>query len=95
MLIGVLTLEFRLHGLRSVKEKRNIANSLKKKLRNTFNVSVADIDPSGNKNSLKIAVVHVSNSTRRVESRMNKILAMIEAVSSEELADVSMEIFGG
>jgi hypothetical protein len=41
MIIGVLTLEFRLHGNSSLKGKRQVAQSLKQKLRNTFNVAVS------------------------------------------------------
>ncbi|NCC24748.1 MAG: DUF503 domain-containing protein [Deltaproteobacteria bacterium] len=94
MLIGALTLKFRLHDIRSLKDKRNIANSLKAKLRNSFNVSVAEVGDSDDCDALLLAVVHVSNSKQRVEAQLNKALAMVEAVSSEELTDVSVEVFG-
>ena len=42
MLIGVLTVEYALHGNDSLKGKRRVANSLKQKVRNTFNVAVAE-----------------------------------------------------
>jgi uncharacterized protein YlxP (DUF503 family) len=42
--IGVLTLELRLEGSHSLKEKRHVVASLKDRLRHKFNVSVAEID---------------------------------------------------
>ncbi|MCA1944806.1 MAG: DUF503 domain-containing protein, partial [Desulfovibrio sp.] len=44
MVIGTLLLEFTLHGNDSLKGKRNVAQSLKRKLRNKFNVAVAEVD---------------------------------------------------
>ena len=42
--VGVLTLELRLDGAHSLKDKRHIVKSLKDRLRSKFNVAVAEID---------------------------------------------------
>ena len=42
--IGVLTLELRLENSHSLKDKRHVVQSLKERLRNKFNVAVAEID---------------------------------------------------
>ncbi|MFB3778555.1 MAG: DUF503 domain-containing protein [Bryobacteraceae bacterium] len=42
--IGVLTLELRLEHSRSLKDKRHVVRGLKDRLRQKFNVSVAEID---------------------------------------------------
>jgi len=42
--IGVLTLELRLENSHSLKDKRHVVKSLKDRLRNKFNVAVAEID---------------------------------------------------
>ncbi len=42
--IGVLTLELRLDGSHSLKEKRHVVKGLQDRLRHKFNVSVAEID---------------------------------------------------
>ena len=42
MVIGVLTVEYALHGNDSLKGKRRVANSLKQEVRNTFNVAIAE-----------------------------------------------------
>jgi hypothetical protein len=42
--IGVLTLELRLDNSHSLKDKRHVVQGLKERLRNKFNVAVAEID---------------------------------------------------
>ncbi|WP_419787594.1 DUF503 domain-containing protein [Pseudodesulfovibrio sp.] len=93
MILGVLTLEFRLHGNRSLKGKRKVALSLKQKLRNKFNVSVAEVDAMDVHEKLVLAVVTVANETQRVESSLSKALAMVEAISPAELTNCNTEIF--
>ncbi|WP_264984175.1 DUF503 domain-containing protein [Pseudodesulfovibrio portus] len=93
MIIGVLTLEFRLHGNRSLKGKRKVALSLKQKLRNKFNVAVAEIEAMDVHDKLVLGVVTTANETTRVESRLAKALAMIEAISPAELTRCNTEIF--
>jgi len=93
MIIGVLTLEFRLHGNRSLKGKRKIAQSLKQKLRNKFNVAVAETESMDVHEKLVLGVVTTANETTRVESRLAKALAMVEAISPAELTNCNTEIF--
>ncbi|MCF8106310.1 MAG: DUF503 domain-containing protein [Desulfohalobiaceae bacterium] len=94
MIIGTLKIEFRLHGICSIKEKRGIANSLKQKLRNKFNVALSEIDGQDSLQTLQLALVTVSTESRRVQTTLNKALAMIEAISPEEIVDVQTEVFG-
>ena len=93
MIIGVLTLEFRLHGNRSLKEKRRVAQSLKQKLRNTFNVAVAEVEAMDAHQKLVLGVVTTANETAKVESRLAKALSMVEAISPAELTRCGTEIF--
>lgn len=94
MIIGILQLEFRLHEVHSLKEKRRIANSLKQKLKNKFNVAVSEVDNQNSHDRLVLAAVTVSNETQRVQSLLSKAISMIEASTSEELVDTHLEIFG-
>ena len=93
MKIGVLTLKFRLHGNRSLKDKRKVALSLKQKLRNKFNAAVAEVDAMDVHDKLVLAVVTVANDGKRVESSLAKALAMVEAISPAELTRCDTEIF--
>ena len=94
MIIGVLTLRFRLHGNDSLKGKRQVAQSLKQKLRNTFNVAVAEVEAHDVLQTLVLAVVTVAGDTARVESSLAKALALVEAISAAELVHCDTEVFG-
>lgn len=94
MILGVLRLEFRLHGNRSLKGKRQVAASLRQKLRNKFNVSVSEVAAQDSLDRLVLAVATVSGETRRVQSVLEKALSHAQAATAEELADSEIEIFG-
>ncbi len=93
MVLGVLTVEYRLHGNDSLKGKRRIANSLKQKVRNTFNVAIAEVETEDSLTMLRLAVVSVSNNHQHLQSRLDKCLAMMEAVCPEEMVYSDIEIF--
>jgi len=93
MIIGVLTLTFRLHGNRSLKGKRHVAASLKQKLRNRFNVAVSEVAAQDRLDTLILALVTVAPDTPTAQSRLEKALMHAQAATSEELADSSLEIF--
>ncbi|MFI3270689.1 MAG: DUF503 domain-containing protein [Pseudomonadota bacterium] len=91
--IGVLTVEYKLHGNDSLKGKRRIANSLKQKVRNTFNVAIAEIGTADSLDYLRLSVVSLSNSERHLQSRLDKCLAMMEAVCPEEMVYSDIEFY--
>ncbi|WP_029898406.1 DUF503 domain-containing protein [Desulfohalovibrio reitneri] len=93
MYFGVLRLEFTLHGNRSLKGKRKVANSIKMKLRSKFNVSVAEVGPLDDPGRLDLAAVSVAGDYNVLEGRMQKALNMVEAAADEELTDSSVDIF--
>ncbi|MFP4237546.1 MAG: DUF503 domain-containing protein [Desulfonatronovibrio sp.] len=94
MIIGQLHLSFRLHGITSLKAKRKISNSFRQKLRNKFNLAVAEVGREDSLDYLELGMVTLSNEKARVEEILSKALAMLEAISSDEMMDVTMEIFG-
>ncbi|ABB39957.1 protein of unknown function DUF503 [Oleidesulfovibrio alaskensis G20] len=94
MVIGILTVEYTLHGNDSLKGKRRVASSLKAKVRAKFNVSIAEIANQDSLTRLSLAVVTVSNSEKHLQSRLTKCLSMMEAACPEEMTYSDMEFFG-
>lgn len=94
LFVGILGVEFRLHGNESLKDKRRVANSLKQKVRAKFNVSVAEVGSENDMGRLALAVVSASNDKRHLESRLTKCLSMIEAVCPEEMVYSELHIQG-
>ena len=62
MPIAHLTLELRIEGAQSLKDRRQVLRSLKDRLRSGFNVSVAEIDPTELWQSATLGVVAISSS---------------------------------
>lgn len=92
MLIAALTVEYHLHGNDSLKGKRRVANSLKQKVRNTFNVAIAEAGTEDSLTRLRLLVVSPSNEEQHLRSRMDKCLSMMEAVCPEEMVYSDLEI---
>lgn len=93
MFAAVLTVEFSLDGNDNLKAKRRVANSLKQKTRNTFNVAIAEAGTENSLTRLRLAVVSVSNSEGHLRSRMDKCCLMMEAACPEELIDSQVELY--
>ena len=91
VVLAVLTVEYTLHGNDSLKGKRRVANSLKQKVRNRFNVGIAEVGSEGSLGRLRLSVVSISNNRQHLQSRMDKCLAMMEAVCPEEMTYSDLE----
>lgn len=94
MYIGILRVEFALHGNESLKDKRRVAQGLKQKVRNKFNVAVAEVGSENSMDYLSLSIVSVSNDKTHLQSRMTKCLNMVQAASDEELVYDDIEIIG-
>ena len=93
MVIGVCTLELHLPDNHSLKGKRQVVNSLKGRLKNRFNVSVAEVDHLDVWQRATLGVVFVSNDRRHVDSELSKILNFIEdSQYASYLMDYSCEL---
>jgi uncharacterized protein YlxP (DUF503 family) len=73
MPIAYLTLELRIEGARSLKDKRQAVRSVKDRLRNTFNVAVAEIDSTDLWQRATIGVVSISDSRDYLEGLMQNV----------------------
>jgi uncharacterized protein len=89
--IGVLTLELRLESSHSLKDKRNVVESLKHRLRNKFNVSVAEIDGQGLWQRATVAAVTVSSSHQFAENVLRSVENEAAALLGGELTDSTVE----
>jgi uncharacterized protein YlxP (DUF503 family) len=89
--IGVLTLELRLEDSHSLKEKRHVVKSLKDRLRNKFNVSVAEIDYQDLWQRAAVAAVTVASDHTRAEQVLQLVEAEATALLGRDLVDVTVE----
>lgn len=93
MFTAVLTVEFSLDGNDNLKAKRRVADSLKRKVRNAFNVGVAEAGTENSLTTLRLAVVSIANNETYLRGRMEKCSFMMEVVCPEEMVDSRLEIY--
>jgi uncharacterized protein YlxP (DUF503 family) len=89
--IGVLTLELRLEHSHSLKEKRHVLESLKTKLRNKFNVSVAEIAYQDLWQRAALAAVTVSSDHVHAEKVLRSVEDEAAAILGDGLAECTVE----
>ena len=92
MLIGILEVELLIPGNDSLKGKRTVIKSLVARLRNNFNVSVAEVDDQDRKRRAVIAAVCVGNDRRRIDKVLSNLVNSIERTSSVQLIDYGTHV---
>jgi uncharacterized protein len=95
MPIATLTLEIRIEHAQSLKDKRQVLRSLKDKLRQQFNVSVAELDQSDLWQRATVGVVSISNSRdflAQIMQSVEKSATRIARDAGGEVVDSFVEI---
>ena len=77
--VGVLALELFFPEVHSLKEKRSIVRSLVAKIRQSFNVSVAEVGHQGLWQRAALAVAVVSASSEEADKSLVAVLGFVEA----------------
>lgn len=94
MIIGVCTLELNIPTSNSLKEKRRVVKSVIARLRNEFNVSVAEIDSLDSWRSAVVAAVTVSSDRDYAHSLMTRVALWVEHARLDcDLVDYEIELF--
>lgn len=93
VIVRIFALEIKLKAtwVHSLKEKRMIVQSIVKKIRNNFNVSVGEIAEHDIHQIVVIGVVGLTLDEKQLEERMEEILLYVEANTDAEIIDVVKE----
>ena len=96
MNIGIAKLTLRLSGSSSLKDKRRVINSIRERVRNKFNVAVAEVDQNDAWQTAVIGITCVSNNVRHADQTLDNVLSFIEADRPDaEVIDCEMETLTG
>ena len=96
MHIGVCRLSLFLPGSGSLKAKRQTARSLADRIRNQFNVSVAEVEDNDLWQRLTLGVSCVSNDSGHAHEMLSKVVSFVESARGDfEVLDVDTEIISG
>ncbi len=96
MHIGVCRLMTHLPESGSLKAKRQVARSLTTRLRNQFNVAVAEVDDNDLWQRLTLGVCCVSNDSSHANEMLSRVVSFVEQFRGDlELLDYETEIITG
>ncbi len=90
--VGLLTVDLQIPASRSLKNKRKVVSSITAKLRQRFNVAVAEVDFQDKWQRCRIGVSAISNDGQVVENQLRKVLDMIEGTGLAVVLDSEFEI---
>ncbi len=92
MKIGVLQIEISVTDAMSLKDKRRVVKSIKDRIANGNNVSIAEIGALDEHRRSILGMAMVGNDGRYVEGALSKLVDFIRAVPQVSLLDYQIEM---
>ena len=96
MHVGICRLMTHLPESSNLKAKRQVARSLTAKIRNQFNVAVAEVDDNDLWQRLTLGICCVSNDSAHANEMLSRVVSFVEAFRSDlVLLDYETEVIPG
>ena len=92
MVIGLLTLDLHFPGARSLKDKRQALRSLETRVRNKFNVSLAEVEHQDLWQRARLAVVSVNTDHGHLDATLQSVTSEAERANGIQVLDAHTEI---
>ena len=91
-MIGLLVLELHFPGARSLKDKRQALRSLEQRVRNRFNVSIAEVEHQDLWQRARVAVVSVNTDHTHLDSTLQSVAGEAATARDILLTDSHVEV---
>ena len=91
MIVGTLKLRLMVRESRSLKEKRRVLASIKERIRNSFNVSVAELESQDSHQQAVLGVALVTNERRFAQEVLSQVVNLVRAHPVAQLLDYELE----
>jgi uncharacterized protein YlxP (DUF503 family) len=85
MLISAALIELSLPETETIKDRRRVARSIKDRVRQRFNVSVAEVADQDERDSICIGCVMVGVDPRHLREGMDKVIRYVESLGLAEV----------
>ena len=89
MPVAQLTLELRIEHAQSLKDRRQVVRSMKDQLRQTFNISIAEMDEAVTWQSATLGVVAISHSRSYLHGLIEEVERTARRMANELGAELS------
>ena len=92
--MNVLTLKIKIYApwVHSLKEKRMVVKSILGKLKNKFNVSVAEVDAQDVHQTIVIGIASIVAHQAQADSMEEEIIRFVEENTDGEILEIEAEI---
>jgi uncharacterized protein YlxP (DUF503 family) len=92
VVIGSLVVTMHVPESHSLKEKRQVIRSVTSRLRNSFNVAVAEVDDQNTWQLATLGVVCVSGDARHADEMCQKVLGVLEGEAEAVVTQSRFEL---
>ena len=92
MIVGAGIIEIRIHASHSLKQKRGIIRSITQRVRNRFNISIAEVGGQDSWQRAELGLCVAGSDRTRVRSRIERALGFIEELHLAEVMTSDVEI---
>jgi hypothetical protein len=93
MVVGAARVELHVHGSQSLKEKRGVVRSITQRVRNRFNVSVAEVGGQDTWQRAVLGLAVAANEAPAARRRLEEAIEFIEGLHLAEVLDQEVEIW--
>ena len=92
MIVGSLRVRLLVRESRSLKDKRQVVRSIKDRLRNRYNVSVAEVEAQDHRQLVVLGLAMVSNEGGHIRKDFAEIVQALRSHPVAELIDYQLEV---
>ncbi len=92
MIVGTGKIKFKLFDINSLKAKRKIVKSIVYRIKNKFNISIAETGLNDSHDWAQIGFAIIGNDARIVNSKLDKVINMADDLGLAMIADTHIEI---
>jgi len=93
MVVGVCRIELRIPQTHSLKAKRQVLRKIKDRVKNKFNVSIAEVGENDKWQRSLVGLALVGNDRRQINSTLDVVTNFIENLNAAEIINSELEIF--
>ncbi len=92
MIVGTLRVRLLVREARTLKDKRQVVKSIKDRLRNEFNVSVAEVGGLEHRQLAELGLSMVCNEAHPIKAALGQVVAALRGHPVAELLDYELEV---
>lgn len=92
MILGAALVELRVHGSQSLKQKRGVVQSIKRRVRNKFNLSISEVGGQETWQRAVLGLAAAGSSERVVRGELDRAIEFIEDMRVAEVSGSEVQV---